>query len=91
VARYGGEEFTLVLPNTDGGGAMIMAERLRHVLESAPWPLRAITASFGAATLTDKINTVTALIDAADSALYLSKENGRNRVTHAGALPLAGG
>jgi diguanylate cyclase (GGDEF)-like protein len=83
VARYGGEEFTLVLPNTNAEGAMIMAEALRVVIESAPWPGHAVTASFGAATYSSKINSETELIGAADRALYASKENGRNRVTHA--------
>ena len=86
VARYGGEEFTLVLPDTGVEGAVVMAERLRAVLEAAPWAQRAVTASFGAATLSREINTDTALIGAADRALYDSKENGRNRVTHAQGL-----
>ncbi len=86
VARYGGEEFTLVLPNTDAEGAVIMAERLRVVIESAPWPERAVTASFGAATLSSLINSETELIGAADRALYASKESGRNQVTHANSL-----
>jgi len=86
VARYGGEEFTLVLPDTGAEGAVVMAERLRAVLEAAPWAQRAVTASFGAATLSREINTDTALIGAADRALYDSKENGRNRVTHAQGL-----
>lgn len=83
VARYGGEEFTLILPNTDAEGALVMAERLRVAIESAPWQERAVTASFGAATISRETGTETALIGAADRALYNSKENGRNRVTHA--------
>ncbi len=87
VARYGGEEFTLVLPNTGAEGSLVLAERLRVAIESTSWPNRAVTASFGAATWTSEINTDTALIDAADRALYTSKENGRNRVTHINCLP----
>lgn len=87
VARYGGEEFTLILPNTGDEGAVVMAERLRVVLESAPWIERAVTASFGAATLSEQAATATDLIAAADRALYASKESGRNRVTHVNSLP----
>jgi diguanylate cyclase (GGDEF)-like protein/PAS domain S-box-containing protein len=50
VARYGGEEFAIVLPNTNAENAVRSAERFRQSIESAPWPLRAITASFGVAT-----------------------------------------
>ncbi|HEX8237560.1 MAG TPA: diguanylate cyclase [Abditibacteriaceae bacterium] len=95
VARYGGEEFVLVLPNTGAEGAIILAERLRTIIEAAPWPQRAVTASFGAATFGAATfgaaslsgdSTPTALIEAADRALYASKEGGRNRVTHVGNI-----
>ncbi len=82
VARYGGEEFTLLLPNTDAEGAVVMAERARAAIAAAPWPERAVTASFGAATLSSETNSEAELIGAADRALYASKERGRNRVTH---------
>lgn len=91
VARYGGEEFMLLLPNTDAAGSLAMAEHLRGALESASWPHRAVTASFGAATLNGDIATETALIEAADRALYAAKNNGRNRVTHACHLAAAEG
>jgi len=83
VARYGGEEFVVLLPNTDQEGCMILADRLRIAIESASWRERAITASFGAATLSEEIKEKEQLTATADSALYVSKEQGRNRVTHA--------
>jgi len=85
VARYGGEEFILLLPNTGDEAATIFAERLRVTLESESWPLRPVTASFGAATMTAEMDSFDDLVSAADKALYQSKENGRNRVTHAAA------
>lgn len=82
VARYGGEEFAVLLPQTDVEGAMIVSERLREKIESAKWPSRAVTASFGIATLTDEMKERSELIAAADRALYVSKDQGRNRSTH---------
>ncbi|MBV9864204.1 MAG: diguanylate cyclase [Abitibacteriaceae bacterium] len=82
VARYGGEEFVVLLPNTDYPYANFLAERLRIAIEEATWQGAPVTASFGIATLTPQLNNSAALIAAADKALYYSKANGRNRVTH---------
>jgi diguanylate cyclase (GGDEF)-like protein/PAS domain S-box-containing protein len=81
VARYGGEEFVLILPSTDVHGAAVIAERCRAAVESAEWPHRQVTASFGAAMLTVTMETPAQLIVAADSALYDAKHSGRNRVS----------
>ena len=85
-ARYGGEEFALILPNTDADGAYVLAERLRERVENAKWKERPVTASFGVSTLEIGMENGEALIEAADKALYLSKERGRNRVTQAMAM-----
>ena len=82
-ARYGGEEFALILPNTDAEGAYILAERLRERVEKANWKERPVTASFGVSSLEIGMTSGETLIEAADKALYLSKERGRNRVTQA--------
>jgi diguanylate cyclase (GGDEF)-like protein len=82
VARYGGEEFILILPNTGEEAAVLFAERLRLAIEEEAWPLRPVTASFGAATMTPAMASMDDLVSAADRALYASKEGGRNRVTH---------
>lgn len=86
VARYGGEEFVIVLPLTQRADVIFLAERLRHAVASHPWPLRPVTASFGASTFTAGPQTAEGLINQADVALYHSKRSGRNRVTHHEAL-----
>jgi diguanylate cyclase (GGDEF)-like protein/PAS domain S-box-containing protein len=80
-ARYGGEEFAIILPNTNAAGSLHVAETLRRAIEGATWEDRAITASIGVATMSDEISTADDLVDAADRALYRSKQAGRNCVT----------
>jgi len=85
AARYGGEEFAMILPDTplhDGYG---IAERLRESVGGITFPPPmenlVITISQGIAALpAPRINSVDALIKAADNALYQAKQNGRNRV-----------
>ena len=93
VARYGGEEFVLLLPQTDAAGAALFAERLRAAVAAAHWPQRAVTASFGVASLRLGVEAGASLIARADDALYLSKAGGRNQVTASSspALPVGAG
>jgi diguanylate cyclase (GGDEF)-like protein len=83
VFRVGGEEFLVVLPGTTSDEALIVAERLRSSIAAHTWPSRPVTASFGVATISgpgpraDKSD----VLDAADHALYRSKQSGRDRVT----------
>jgi len=83
VARYGGEEFVVILSETDADGAVDAAERIRQAVESYKWEGRPVTVSIGAATSTHSINGSAILLEEADKALYTSKSDGRNRVTHA--------
>jgi diguanylate cyclase (GGDEF)-like protein/PAS domain S-box-containing protein len=82
VARYGGEEFAVTLFGADATNAIALAERLRRRIETATIENRAVTASFGVVTLTPETNSVASLLAAADTALYRSKNSGRNQVTH---------
>jgi diguanylate cyclase (GGDEF)-like protein len=84
AGRYGGEEFALILPETDLGGALKLAERLRVSLETTPVELVEgktlhITASFGVA-LKDELPSADELVAVADEALYAAKRAGKNRV-----------
>ena len=82
AARYGGEEFALVLFGSDRETARGTAERLRSAIAGRAWPHRPVTASFGVATTGRGVRTVEELVEQADAALYFSKHQGRNRVTH---------
>lgn len=87
IARYGGEEFFIVLSETDHGGALAVAERLRESLDSNSCNVRQnvikVTASFGVATFDASVQqnfTMEDLIGKADRYLYQAKEAGRNQV-----------
>jgi diguanylate cyclase (GGDEF)-like protein len=87
AARYGGEEFLMLLPDTDGDGAMTLAEKLRATIEQADFSrMAAVTGSFGVAILPDDAGEIEHLIREADRALYRAKARGRNRVEKAGGL-----
>jgi diguanylate cyclase (GGDEF)-like protein/PAS domain S-box-containing protein len=84
VGRYGGEEFSLVMPSANREQAIALAERLRNELQHKGYDLfagkRTVTASFGLALLEGGEDDPRQLINNADDALYLAKEEGRNRV-----------
>ncbi len=87
VARYGGEEFIVVLSNISLDGAMMVAENIRSQVKGLSIPHANagisdyVTISLGVSHLIPTINSqVEHLILAADKALYLAKQNGRDRV-----------
>ena len=84
-ARYGGEEFAAILPETDVKGALLFAERLREAVEEHLFPTEGlplkVTISLGVASFPERREKVD-IIKAADDALYLSKKEGKNRVSY---------
>lgn len=86
IARYGGEEFVGLLPQTNLEGALGQARRLLREVSEAPYkglpPDVKVTVSIGLAVLdTETMTDSEALVRAADTALYLSKGSGKNRIT----------
>jgi diguanylate cyclase (GGDEF)-like protein len=91
-SRYGGEELAVVLPGTDLEGAYEMAERVRAGIQELALPVLdgpdgevvRVTASFGAAASAGPATCGSALIAAADAALYDAKRGGKNKTVRAG-------
>jgi diguanylate cyclase (GGDEF)-like protein len=87
--RLGGDEFAILLVNTEGWGAHLFAERLRMEIRtefrSEPVPM---TTSLGIACFPEQGHDAESLFRAADQALYLAKQTGRDRsVLHRSAAP----
>ncbi|MBQ2611838.1 diguanylate cyclase [bacterium] len=82
AARMGGEEFNIILPGVDSKGALIAAERIRKTLSECELDtIGHITASLGVATFLEHSNNIDELLELTDQAMYISKREGRNRVT----------
>ena len=78
--RLGGEEFMVLCPNTDGAQAYSLAMDLWASLRSAPMePVGVVTASFGVASW-QVDEGIDGLLLRADSAVYVAKQAGRDRV-----------
>ena len=82
AARFGGDEFVMILPQADHEGAQLVAERLRKRIEQTLVPgFGQVTASFGVASYPAHASSRDTLVNAADRALYNSKDSGRNRIS----------
>ena len=85
IARFGGEEFIILLVDTPLQEAIRLAEALCHSLRTTSIDAKnqqiRFTASFGVSSLTQtQIDDTDMLVNHADEALYLAKNNGRNQV-----------
>ncbi len=82
AARMGGEEFNIILPGVKSDGAMTAAERIRKAIENTHLEkVGHITASVGVATFLEHSDNIDEILELTDQAMYMSKRNGRNRVT----------
>jgi diguanylate cyclase (GGDEF)-like protein len=90
VCRYGGEEFLVLLHSADVTVARARAEAIQAAVKTLSvsfrgQPLASVTMSFGIATFPDHADDGTALVTAADAALYAAKHAGRDQVNVASA------
>jgi diguanylate cyclase (GGDEF)-like protein len=92
VARYGGDEYVVLLRNTDSGGALKVAERIRRTMETHHFLAREglslkLTTCIGVASFPEHARDKATLIDLSDRAMYRGKRGSRN-VVYMAALDL---
>jgi len=87
AARYGGEEFAIILPEMSNQEAMSMAESIRQMVNGMTLFIEEtqeetkLTVSMGVITIPSvQLTNSKNVINLADKALYLAKQNGRNRI-----------
>ncbi|MDA8135584.1 MAG: GGDEF domain-containing protein [Desulfobacteraceae bacterium] len=86
ASRYGGEEFLILLPETALDGATAVAQKIKDTLARKEWKLKETGESMGRVTVSMGIalyrlnEPEEALIKRADDALYIAKNNGRDRI-----------
>ena len=96
VARYGGEEFVIVLPETTEDEGHAVAQRIRRSVEEADYShalpegaeVKKLSISIGLSVFdpAKHVKSKRELVESADSALYVAKSRGRNRVVKHGEL-----
>lgn len=87
IGRYGGEELLILMPGLNMGSIKLRIEEIRRAIGDKPirhgdLELR-VTCSFGVAWFLGDDSSIETLIGDADAALYLAKQNGRNRIEYA--------
>jgi diguanylate cyclase (GGDEF)-like protein len=83
VVRYGGDEYVVLLRNTDSGGALKVAERIRRTMENHHFMPRegvslSLTTCVGVASFPEHARDKATLLDMADRAMYRGKRGTRN-------------
>ena len=91
AARYGGDEFMVILPETPGESAALVADRICRAIAAETVAMPSgdevpVTVSIGVASFPDDADTRDGLISAADRALYAAKHTGRNRAGRHGPV-----
>ncbi|TET87659.1 MAG: GGDEF domain-containing protein [Sulfurovum sp.] len=80
IVRWGGEEFLIIVPKANAEKIKEIAERLRETIEQKEFnDVGHRTASFGITTFIEN-DSLDSMVHRADNALYVAKEDGRNRV-----------
>lgn len=88
AARYGGEEFAVILPEANGEAAVVVAEKIRSLVQETEFPKGdeqpngALTVSIGIASYPDDTKDGNELIIVADRRLYQAKQSGRNTLVY---------
>ncbi|MCB0327699.1 MAG: GGDEF domain-containing protein [Bdellovibrionales bacterium] len=84
LCRYGGEEFAIILPEIKGENALVLAEKIRKMVETMEFNFEGefinVTISVGVSTLSAETEKASSLVKTADDALYSAKNGGRNKV-----------
>lgn len=91
VARYGGDEFAVLLPETNLEEATGIAKRILEALNRtihSQWG--ALSASIGVSGTPHEERNKEAIMKAADDVMYISKKEGRNRITISTILDTTG-
>lgn len=88
LVRYGGEEFVILLPQTEGGGARVEAERIRRTVREHTFlgiePLLPLTLSQGIASYpSNSIEKAADILQLADRAMYQAKQGGKDAIANA--------
>jgi diguanylate cyclase (GGDEF)-like protein len=81
IARFGGDEFGILLSATEAESAALVVRKLKkkllNLMQSNGWP---VTFSFGVATFKTPPDSIIEMISAADTQMYLAKQNGKNQI-----------
>lgn len=91
IGRVGGEEFMILLVDTHGAEAYMIAERIRSAIEKTDIPAAGtmirITVSIGLSEFSSAHHQLEEILSKADACLYQAKKLGRNQVAHDSAIP----